>query len=273
MLIWTTCFSLLRKVISMPKPAHPDRRPVVISGASTGIGAATARAFAAAGMPVVLGARRQDKCEQIAEVIRSEGGEALALQLDVTDDDSVAAFAAAAIEAFGSPEIVVSNAGGVVIADAVESSTEGIAHDLNVNVLGAHRLIAAFVPTMIERQRGDIVFVSSDAVHTPRPGVAGYVAGKTGLEGLAISLRADLEGSGVRASVVRPGPTLSDIANGWTPEEFTRVYESWQHWGAQRHDGVLLPEHIAHAVLMVTTLPRGMHMTVVDVQPEARLPR
>lgn len=247
---------------------HPERRVAVVSGGSAGIGAATALALAAAGHPVAVGARRVERCEDVVATIRQRGGEAVALPLDVTDDASVAAFAAAAAE-LGPVEIVVSNAGGVVIGDAAAASTDRIAHDLDVNVLGAHRLIATFVPGMVDRGRGDVVFVSSDAVHTPRPGVAGYVAGKGGLEGLAVALRCELEGTGVRASLVRPGPTVTEIAAEWDAEEFMALYGSWQRWGVQRHGGLLDAAHVAHAVVTVATAPRGMHLTVVDVQPEA----
>ena len=257
----------------MPRPEHPDRRVAVVTGASSGIGAATARTLALAGLPVALGARRRDRCEAVAAQIRDAGGTAIALTVDVADDESVCSFAETVEAELGSPEVVVSNAGGVVIGDAATSSTALIEADLNVNVLGAHRVIAAFVPAMVERRRGDLVFVSSDAVHTPRPGVAGYVAGKYGLEGLVTSLRTELEGTGVRASLVRPGPTVSDIAADWAPDEFTTLYESWSHWGVQRHAGLLRPEHVAHAIAAVATAPRGMHLPVVEVQPEAPVPR
>ncbi len=253
----------------MPRLSHPERRVAVVSGASAGIGAAVATSLAAQGFPVALGARRVERCEKLAAAIDEQGGEAIALPLDVADSASVASFAAVVRAQLGEPEIVVSNAGGVVIAAAADASTDAIAHDLNVNVLGAHRLIANFVPGMIERRRGDIVFISSDAVHSYRPGVAGYVAGKGGLEGLAVSLRCELEGTGVRASLVRPGPTISEIASEWDPDAFARLFASWQAWGVQRHSGLLRPEQVAHAVRAVVTAPRGMHLTVVDCQPEA----
>lgn len=96
----------------MPRFApHPSRRPALISGASSGIGAATATLLAAAGHPVALGARRADACEELAETIRKEGGEAFAHALDIGRDESVERFVAAATEALGDPEIAVSSAG------------------------------------------------------------------------------------------------------------------------------------------------------------------
>src|SRR5690606_8978126 len=90
--------------------AHPDRRPAVITGASSGIGAETARTLARAGMPVALGARRTDRIEQLAEELRAEGHEAVAHPLDVADDASVAEFAAKVASDLGEVEVVVSNA-------------------------------------------------------------------------------------------------------------------------------------------------------------------
>ncbi|MER6942345.1 SDR family NAD(P)-dependent oxidoreductase, partial [Nocardioides sp. NPDC000441] len=93
------------------KYAQPDRRPAVITGASSGIGAETAKALATAGLPVALGARRLDRVEEIAAAIRADGGEAVAHPLDVTSDESVAEFAAKAVADLGEIEVVVSNAG------------------------------------------------------------------------------------------------------------------------------------------------------------------
>lgn len=244
-------------------------RVAVVSGASAGIGAAVAEALASLGHLVAVGARRVERCQEVVARIEAAGGRAVAVPLDVSDDASVTAFAKAVRDQLGDPDIVVSNAGGVVIADAVGATSDQIAYDLNVNVLGAHRLIAAFVPAMVERGVGDIVFVSSDAVHTPRPGVAGYVSGKLGLEGLATSLRCELEGTGVRASVVRPGPTVSEIAASWDMDEFTTLYDSWQRWGVQRHGGLLRPEHVAQAVVTAATAPEGVHLPLIEVQPMA----
>jgi NADP-dependent 3-hydroxy acid dehydrogenase YdfG len=103
----------MSKQVSRSKPVHPDRRPAVVSGASSGIGATTALTLAAAGYPVALGARRVDKCAEIVEQIRSEGGEAIAHPLDVTDQASVDAFAKAVAADFGDVEVLISNAGHV----------------------------------------------------------------------------------------------------------------------------------------------------------------
>ena len=89
---------------------------------------------------------------------------------------------------------------------------------LRVNLGGAHRLVRAFGPGMVERRRGDIVFVTSDVVAHPGPRMAAYVTSKWGLEGFVRALQMELEGTGVRATIVRPGPTLTGMGMDWDPE-------------------------------------------------------
>jgi NADP-dependent 3-hydroxy acid dehydrogenase YdfG len=244
-----------------------------VAGGSSGIGAATAIALGAAGLPVAVGARRLDRCEQVAAQIRDAGGEAVAYRLDLTDDESVAAFAAKVGAELGDVEVVVSNAGTIVPAPVLRAETSAIADELDVGVLGAHRLLRAFAPGMVERQRGDVVFVSSDVVPNPRPGVAGYVSSKWGLEGLVTVARMELEGTGVRVSIVRPGPTFTEIATSWQPEQVVEVVESWQRFGLARHTGFLLDVHLAQAILGVVSMPKGSYLPIVEVQPEAPVTR
>ena len=130
-------------------PDHPERRPAVVSGASSGIGRATARALAGARHPVVLGARRVERCEEVAAEIRSQGGDAVAVHLDLTDPGSTEAFVKAAQDAFGDVEILVSNAGDVAPAMALDIDPQRFATTLEVNLLGAHRLVALLAPGMV----------------------------------------------------------------------------------------------------------------------------
>lgn len=248
---------------------HPERRPAVVTGASSGIGEATARALASAGFPVVLGARRIERCRAIAGEIGATGAEAHAAQLDVTDDASIKEFVTAAVDAAGPLEILICNAGETQIGKAAEISSDEFARQLEVNLLGAHRLVNAIAPAMIERARGDIVFVSSDAVETPWPRMAAYVAAKWGLEGLARVMRRELEGTGVRASIVRPGPTLTEMGWKWDQMQAAELVAGFQKWGLLHHGGLLRPEQVARVVVDVVSMPRGSHVTLVEVQPEA----
>jgi NADP-dependent 3-hydroxy acid dehydrogenase YdfG len=253
------------------KYAQPERRPAVVSGASSGIGAATALVLAAAGHPVALGARRVERCAELVGTIREQGGEAVAHRLDVTDDGSVADFAAKVVADLGDVEVVVSNAGRVGPGTIHEVPTERFADELDVNVLGAHRLVRAFVPAMVERRRGDVVLVSSDVAVRPRPFMAAYAAGKWGLEGRVQALQMELEGTGVRASIVRPGPTWSEMGADWDDTAAADVLDAWVRFGLARHPHFLKPEAVARAIATVVSTPRGTHLSLVEVNPEAPL--
>jgi NADP-dependent 3-hydroxy acid dehydrogenase YdfG len=248
---------------------HPERRPAVVTGASSGIGAATAESLADAGHPVALGARRLDKLEEVAERIRSAGGEVCVAPLDVTDTDSVKAFADRVQAELGPVEVLVSNAGSVHPGTLVEVDPDRVAAELDLAVVGAHRLVRAFVPAMLERRRGDVVFVSSDVAVRPRPFMGAYSASKWGLEGLVASLQMELEGTGVRASVVRPGSTWSEMGADWDPEQGAFVLNQWVKWGHARHAHFLRPRSIADAITTVVDAPRGTHLSLVEVNPEA----
>ncbi|WP_433519223.1 SDR family oxidoreductase [Nonomuraea sp. CA-143628] len=257
----------------MPRFApHPEHRPALVAGASSGIGAATATLLAAAGHPVALGARRVDRCEQIATAIREKGGQAVALPLDVSDSDSVKAYVAAAADAYGDAEIVVSGAGDLSAERVHELDPEAFAAQLQVHLVGAHRLVSQVVPGMVTRARGDVVFVSSDVVPSPRPRMGAYVAAKNGIEGMARAMRMELEGSGVRVSVVRPGPTMTGMGMTWDAETTAAVLEDWAAWGLARHPYFLKPEQVAEVIMTVATAPRGVHLTLVEVQPERAVP-
>lgn len=250
-----------------------DPRAAVVTGASSGIGAATARALAAAGHPVVLGARRVGRCSEVAAEIRAAGGVAVAERVDVTDLASMTAFVKAAEAAVGPLEVVVSNAGDVLPATVADTDPADFAAAVSVNLLAAQRLVTLAAPGMIERGRGDLVFVTSDVVRVPRPRMASYVAAKWGLEGMIRALQLELEGSGVRASIVRPGPTITEQGSTWSGEVVVPLLREWKRHGLMRHDGYLSPEGVAGAVLAVVSAPPGTHLTLIEVQPEAPVKR
>jgi NADP-dependent 3-hydroxy acid dehydrogenase YdfG len=250
-------------------PEHPARRPAVVAGASAGIGAEIARTLGAAGHPVALGARRVERCEQVAAEIRTAGGAAQAFALDVCDTASVTAFGKAATEAFGDIDVVIANAGQMSPGRVWETTPERFAASLDTNVVGLQRLVATFVPDMVARRRGDLVIISSDVVDQPRPLIGSYVAGKWAAEGLARTLQMELEGTGVRVSIVRPGPTATEISVGWEMADALQVVEMGKRFGSLRHFGWLHPGAVARTVAHVIAAPRGTHIALSHVTPEA----
>ncbi|MBF4620760.1 SDR family oxidoreductase [Clavibacter sp. VKM Ac-2542] len=181
---------------------------VVITGASSGIGAATARAAAAAGAHVVLAARREERIRDLAAEI---GGGAIAVRCDVTYASDVAALAQAALDAFGRIDVVVNNAG-----QGLQSTIEGLAIDdlravLELNLVAPLATMQAVIRTMRAQGAGAIVNVSSGTTFADVPGTGGYVASKIALERLSAIARAELEGTGVVVSTLIPFATETEF--------------------------------------------------------------
>ncbi|MTE14359.1 SDR family oxidoreductase [Nocardia aurantiaca] len=250
---------------------HPDRRPVLIAGASSGIGAATAEALAELGYPVALGARRVEQCEALAAKIAGNGGEAFAHHLDVTDTASVDAFVTAAESALGATEVVVSGAGDLSFSLVHEMDPDQFLRQVNVHLIGVQRLAHRVIAGMIARQRGDFVMISSDTANNPRPRSGAYPASKAAVEVMARQMWMELEGTGVRASLVRPGPTMTGMGMDTTAEIIGPVLEDWAKWGFARHPEMLRAANLAAAIVAVVSAPRGAHIQLIEVQPEARV--
>ncbi len=249
---------------------NPERRPAIVTGASSGIGQATAKALAALGHPVALGARRVDECEDTAAAIRAEGGEAVAVHLDLADADSVERFAAAAADALGAVEIVVSNAARNIAGAVLDTAPAAFDGVLGVNLERHPPAGPGPGPGHDRRrQRGDIVFVTSDVAERPRPSMAAYVTSKWGLEGYVHSLQMELEGTGVRATIVRPGPTMTGMGMDWDPDVTGRVIEQWAAWGFARHSNFMRPAGVAQAIVAVVSRPGAPTPPSSSCNPEA----
>ena len=248
---------------------HPDRRVAVVTGASAGIGAATVDLLVDHGHPVVLGARRLDRLEEHVERIRAAGGEAAAFALDLTDPDSIDSFTANAQTALGPVDIVVSNAGLVDPVTGIGTDPVRFARNVALNLTGAQHLAARLGPAMVEQGHGDLVFVTSDVVVRQRTHMASYVAAKSGLEGLCRAMQMELEGTGVRVGMVRPGPSSTEQGTDWSEETVLHVMPHWERWGHLRHAGALLPRNTAEAIVAMVSAPKGCHLTLIEVQPEA----
>lgn len=250
---------------------HPQRRPAIVAGASSGIGAATATELAARGFPVALGARRVEKLDELVGQIRSDGGEAVAIPLDVTDPESVKGFVHRATEELGEIELLVAGAGDTMTGRLHEIDTDAFESQIQVHLIGANRLATAVLPDMVERQRGDVIFVGSDVALRQRPHMGAYGAAKAALIAMVTNLQMELEGTGVRASIVHPGPTLTGMGWKWPMESIAPMLEDWSKWGQARHNYFLRPSDLARAIVFVAETPRGGFIVSMEVQPEAPL--
>ncbi len=178
---------------------------VVVTGASAGIGEATALAFALEGAKVVLAARRLDRLEELAAAIERTGGRALAIRCDVGDPDQVASLPTVVQEAFGPCDVLVNNAGIPGGGPFEELTYEQIETVVRVNVLGVLYGTRAFLPGMMRRRRGHIVNVASLAGRYAAPGAAVYTATKHAVVAFGESLFYDAERHGVLVTSVNPG--------------------------------------------------------------------
>ena len=179
-------------------------RVVVVTGASSGIGEATAVAFAQRGATVVLAARRLDRLEDLADRIERAGGRALALACDVTRRDEVERLPAIVEEAFGPTDVLVNNAGVPGGGDFVDLSPEQIERVVRTNLLGVLWGTHAFLPGMLARGRGHVVNVASLAGRFAPPGAAVYAATKYAVVGFSEALHLETEPRGVLVTAVNP---------------------------------------------------------------------
>lgn len=242
------------RAAAMSDLSRPDR-VAVITGASSGIGAATARRLAADGFAVVLGARRLDRLRDVAEAC---GPGARALALDVTDLDSVEAFAAA-VPACG---LLVNNAGGALgLAPIAEADDEHWRWMYDANVLGVMRVTRALLPTLVASGDGHIVNIGSIAGLEAYDGGAGYTAVKHGLRAVTKTLRYELLGQPVRVTEVDPGMVET---------EFSLVrFEGDEARAAAVYQGVtpLTAEDVADCVAWAATRPSHVNIDQIVVLP------
>jgi short-subunit dehydrogenase len=188
---------------------NPNGKTVIITGASSGIGAAAARAFADAGARVVLAARSAARLEAVARELR---GPTLAVPTDVADRAAVDALVERTVAEFGGVDIVVNNAGVGLAAPVAEIAAADFERALAVDLFGPLAMTQAALPHMRRRGRGQLIYISSVVGLRSLPYLGGYAAAKAALDRLTEALRVELRGSGVVVTLVRPGTTRTGFA-------------------------------------------------------------
>lgn len=253
-------------------------RTALITGASSGIGAAIALEMASHGWKIAIGARRFHRLAETAEAARAQGAaEVYAGDLDVTDDASVERFFAASETALGVADVIVNNAGVSRFHWLADTDTRWLRREIETNLIGpmvvTHRALAPLLATRLE---ADVVMVSSDAARHPRPGQLAYGASKAGLENYAGALSLALEGTGIRVITLRLGPALSEFAMAWDldPEPTATRTAHWASFGlrdarmlARDALGLMMPVDVARAVVHAVTQPRHLHVETIELQP------
>ncbi|MDH6538636.1 SDR family oxidoreductase [Streptomyces sp. SPB4] len=236
-------------------------RAVAVTGASSGIGEATARRLAADGYRVLLGARRTDRLERIVAEITEAGGEAAFRRLDVTDAQDTRAFVDAALGAYGRLDALVNNAGLMPLSPMDALRTDDWDRMLDVNVRGVLHGIAAALPPMRARGGGHIVNVASVGAYEVSPTAAVYCATKFAVRAISEGLRQESAG-GIRVTLVSPGVTESELADTITDPVAREAMKAYR--------AVALPASaVAGAIAYALAQPPEVDVNEIVVRPAA----
>jgi NADP-dependent 3-hydroxy acid dehydrogenase YdfG len=249
----------------MPSPLNGT--VALITGASSGIGAVTARVLASQGAAVALVARRTDRLEALAGDIREAGGDALVIPSDMTDPEQAAAAITRTVDELGRLDTLVNNAGVMLLGPAVDAPYDEWERMVAINITGVLAATHAALPHLLRaaedspRRVADLVMISSVAGRVPRNGSAVYNFTKTGLGAFAESVRQEVTARHVRVSLVEPGATVSELRTHLRPEIAERQ--------AQRFGDLELlhAEDVADAVTYIVTRPRRASVNEILIRP------
>ena len=261
------------KAALMPRfEPHPERRPTIVAGASSGIGAATAIELAQTRLSGgVGGAPRREAATTSSSRSAPTAARPWHCTSTLPTTTRSKEFVHRAVDELGDIELLVAGAGDTFFGRLHDISTDTFESQVQIHLIGANRLATAVLPGMLERQRGDLIFIGSDVALRQRPHMGAYGAAKAALIAMVTNLQMELEGTGVRASIVHPGPTKTGMGWSLPPESIGPMLEDWAKWGQARHDYFLRASDLARAVAFVAETPRGGFIVSMEVQPEAPL--
>jgi len=255
--------------MTQQNPGNLEGRVAVITGASSGIGEATARALASRGARVALLARRKDKLEALNNAIRQADGQSAIWQIDVTDRKAVERAAAEIVEKFGRVDIVVNNA-GVMLPNPIEAHrVEQWQQQIDLNISGLMNVIGAFTAPLLKAGAGtgpaDLVNISSIAARNIFPYFAVYSGTKAFVTHLSVHLRAELGSKGVRVTSIEPGivgTELKDHVDFQGALDWLEGSRSQMEW--------LKSEDVAEAIAFTVSLPKRVNLQQVTIMPTAQ---
>jgi NADP-dependent 3-hydroxy acid dehydrogenase YdfG len=238
-------------------------KAVAITGASSGIGEATALALARAGASVALGARRRDRIEALAQRIEEEtGATAVALEVDVADEAQARTFVAGAAERLGRLDVLINNAGVMLLGPVESGDPDDWRRMVDVNLLGLLYCTHAALPIMREQGSGQIVNISSTAGRFARAGSAVYNLTKFGVNAFTEGLRQEVTGGGIRVLVVEPGFVNTELQS----HNKGGVLDAIEGMREEIGD-VLRAEDIANAITYAVSQPQHVSINEVLIRP------
>ncbi|MEI5663441.1 SDR family oxidoreductase [Bosea sp. CCNWLW174] len=233
---------------------------VLITGASSGIGAGIARELSAAGAKLMLGARRTDRLDSLADELNAKGGDVRTRRLDVTDRADVAACAEAAREAFGRVDVIVNNAGVMPLSLMASLKVDEWDRMVDVNIKGVLYGIAAVLPQMLARGSGQIVNIASIGALAVSPTAAVYCATKYAVRAISDGLRQ--EHANLRVTCIHPGVVESELASTITDPAAAELMKSYRAIALQ-------PDAIGRAVRFAIEQPDDVDVNEIVVRPTA----
>ncbi|MGY1593409.1 SDR family NAD(P)-dependent oxidoreductase [Geodermatophilus sp. SYSU D00708] len=239
-----------------------EGRVALVTGASSGIGEATAVALAEAGAAVAIGARRRDRLDALAGKLRDAGARVLPLDLDVTDEASCADAVRRTREELGGLDVLVNNAGVMLLGTIVGADPEDWRRMVQTNVMGVLYMTHAVIDGMLEQGSGDVVNISSVAGRTARKGAGVYNASKWAVNAFSESLRQEVTARGVRISLVEPGAVATELSSHITQPE---ALEASRQMAASMR--TLQADDVARAIVYVVTQPPHVAVNEVLVRP------
>ena len=239
----------------------------LVTGASSGIGQATAVELASLGAHVVVVARRKDRLDELVARIEAAGGSASSIVADITEEAAAEDAVAQTVQRHGRLDILVNNAGVMLLGPSAEASTADWKRMVDLNVLGLLYCTHAALPHLLEaaengpRRVADLVNVSSIGGRTVRPGSQVYNLTKWGVGALSESMRQELAAKHVRVSVIEPGPTRTELQDANRPEILAQI--------RSRQDGfeLLEAQDLADAISYMVTRPRHVNVNEIMVRP------
>lgn len=234
----------------------------LVTGASSGIGQATATALAAAGAAVAIGARRADRLRDLAARIEGDGGTVLTLDLDVTDEQATADAVQRTVSELGRLDIVVNAAGLMLLGPIVDADTEDWRRMMSTNVLGLMYVTHAAIPHLVQQGSGDVINISSVAGRTAKAGSGVYNASKWAVNAFSESLRQEVTDKGVRITLIEPGAVATELNDQITDQSAKET--SQQSYDSMR---TLHAADIANAVVYSVTQPDYVAINEILVRP------
>ncbi len=240
-----------------------ENKVVVITGASSGLGEATARLLAAQGAYVVLGARRVERIQALADELNGNGGKALARATDVTDCDQVQQLVDAAVQTYGRIDVLINNAGLMPQSPLERRKIDDWNRMIDVNIKGVLYGIAAALPAMQQQKSGHIINVSSVAGHKVRAGGAVYAATKTAVRVISEGLRQEVKPYNIRTTVISPGAVATELVDSITEPDIAANFR-------KSYRQAIPADAFARAVVFAMSQPEDVDINEILFRPTSQ---